>query len=107
MTMVRNRPTPVGRMLGVELARLADKAEIDALKLFPNQKHRCRTCAFRKGTVPNGCESTLMDAIKCVMERVPFMCHESKDNADLCMGWLNSQDMAKDRPLPTPWEFSK
>jgi hypothetical protein len=106
MSMVPNRPTPEGRLLGKELARLADKAEAESVRRFPGTRVRCGTCAFRSGTAPNGCLPTVMDAFKCVMEHVPFMCHESLNNSDLCMGWLDSQDMVTGDPLPTPWDFS-
>ncbi len=105
--MVRNRPCAQGRLLGRELARLADKAEAERVQQFPNTKVRCRTCAFRLGTVPNGCVTTLMDAVKCAMEQVPFMCHESPGNTEPCMGWVEFANVAQRDPMPTPWEFSE
>lgn len=94
-------------MVGRELARLADRGEAEAVKRFPNTRIRCSTCAFRSGTVPNGCLSTVMDAIKCVMEQVPFMCHESHENSEPCMGWIESVNLTQGDPIPIPWEFSK
>jgi hypothetical protein len=112
MTAVPNRPTPAGRLIGRELARLADKAEAEDLKRFPNQRPRCQSCAFRLGTIPNGCEETVMDALKCVAERVPFMCHQVKDAdgncTELCAGWVAAQGATASRPrFETPWPFSK
>ena len=64
---VPNLPTEDGAALGREMARLFD-AEKDA-------PERCHDCAFRLGTTPNQSAPTLMDALKCVMEGVPFNCH--------------------------------
>jgi hypothetical protein len=93
---VINLPTPAGSLLGRHLARLCDQAEAEQRKTFPDQHPRCHDCAFRKGTRPNGCEGTLMDAIKCVVEQRPFLCHvglkndeePEPDNERLCRGWL-------------------
>jgi hypothetical protein len=120
IVLVPNRPTDAGRALGRELARLADHAEAESLTRFPNSGARCRTCAFRLGTVPNGCELTLMDALKAVIEQFPFMCHETiaqgakihcvGNGASLCAGWATMISA----PLPdglrnvvAPWEYSK
>lgn len=92
-------------MLGKEIARLADMAEAEAIKRFPHTAVICRTCAFRSGTVPNGCLQTVMDAIKCVMEQVDFMCHE--DISRPCMGWIECASRAQRKPIQTPWEFSE
>jgi hypothetical protein len=91
-------------MLGRELARLADRGEDDSRKKFPNTKVRCKTCAFRLGTAPNGTLVTVMDALKCAMEQVPFLCHE--DLPSPCMGWIEAANVSKRNPMPTPWKFS-
>lgn len=87
-----NEPDAEGRKLGAELARLADVAEAEQLKTFPDQLPRCDDCAFRAGTNPNGCSETLMDAIKCVMELNPFYCHKGLDEQGspkhICRGWF-------------------
>lgn len=90
-TAVPNEPTPLGRELGVQLARLVD---IEAEKLrekFPDAPGPCNECAGTAGTLPNGCGETLMDLIKCSVEGVPFYCHKAK-NPDgsprvLCHAW--------------------
>lgn len=104
--MIPNRPSLEGALLGKELARLADKAESEAVQKYPNTKVRCKTCAFRLGTVPNRCVVTVMDALKCVMEQVPFFCHENRDEP--CMGWVDSAYTiaVTGKPLQTPWKFS-
>ena len=105
--LIPNRPTEEGRLLGKELARLTDKAELEAVAKFPNTTVRCRTCAFRLGTVPNGCPGTVMDALKCVMEGTQFNCHE--DTSLPCMGWIAARyELCRSRqePMKTPWEFS-
>lgn len=102
-----NRPTELGRALGAEVARLADVAA--AAGDYPE---RCKTCAFRGGTLPNGCEETLMDAMKCVIEGKPFMCHQTFDANDepteVCAGWLaarvETEDVTAD--IEAPWPYS-
>lgn len=89
---VPNLPTAEGRALGAEVARLADIAEAKMLARFPGQRRRCDDCAFRAGSIPNGCPSTLMDAIKAGIEREPFWCHagatETEEPIFVCAGWL-------------------
>lgn len=90
-TAVPNMPTEAGRQLGELLAKLADEAEAEQQRDFPDMIPRCNDCAFRAGTRPNGCEETLMDAIKCAVEARPFYCHKgTQDGAmvptRLCSG---------------------
>jgi hypothetical protein len=115
--LIRNTPSTEGRLLGTQLARLHDKAAPGVLTQFPDHARRCASCAFRAGTVPNGCFITTMDALKAVIEGEPFYCHH--DRADdgsptaLCVGWaiaVTSIDgAARERllPLTADWEFSK
>jgi hypothetical protein len=88
---VPNVPTPEGRMLGRELARLADIEEAKLRKQFPRLQPRCDDCALRSGTDPNGCVETLMDVIKCVVEQERvFYCHKGvKDGQPkrMCAGF--------------------
>jgi hypothetical protein len=87
---VPNEPTPEGRILGEQLARLADVEEARLREKFPHMHHRCGDCAFRAGTVPNGCPETLMDAVKALVENVPFYCHKKLDDGKpvlLCAGY--------------------
>jgi len=86
---VPNLPTHEGRLLGAELARLADVEEARLRERFPRHQHRCGDCAFRAGTDPNGCPETLMDAVKALVEGVPFYCHKGPDGEPkrLCAGY--------------------
>ena len=93
--MTPNRPTPEGRALGAQMARLCDgelKGKDDA---------RCGTCAFRAGDhLANNSAETLMTALQCAMERTPFWCHE----ADMpCAGWLTMRFPAA-RTVTAPWD---
>jgi hypothetical protein len=76
-TLVPNRPTALGKKIGRYLARLTEKCE-KSLRLGGRiVPEPCGTCAFRRGTIPNGCEETVSDAMKAVAERDrTFMCHE-------------------------------
>lgn len=113
MTLIPNRPSEEGRALGKEMARLTDLAEAEDLKRFPKQRWRCGTCAFRLGTIPNGCTATMMDAVKCMVEGLPFMCHESPkgrsgEPTQVCAGWMAGQGAVHKHgpPIETPWPFS-
>jgi hypothetical protein len=111
MTLVRNRPSAEGAQLGQLLARLTDKAEADLRKRFPGHDERCKSCAFRLGTIPNRCAPTVMDALKCVMEKREFMCHEHFDDdgnpTELCAGWALAMGATLEcDPIEVPWDYS-
>jgi hypothetical protein len=69
-----SRISGFGRLLGLFLVKLCEPT-IAKLITDGEPDERCSTCAFRAGTVPNGCEQTVMDAVKCVKEDVVFRCH--------------------------------
>jgi hypothetical protein len=100
---VPNVSTPLGRALGAELARLCDLEEPAVRERFPGHARRCNDCAFRAGTDPNGCAETLMDAVKGLIEGVPFYCHKGFDESGrptrLCAGWAIC--VGTDAPLRT------
>jgi hypothetical protein len=76
-----NVATADGRALGTQLARFC-QVEIDK----GHSDNRCSTCAFRAGGhLANGSPETTMSALKCVLEREPFWCHQSDKP---CAGWL-------------------
>lgn len=103
-----NRPTPEGIALGKELARLTDRAEDAGKSKFPNAKSRCGTCAYRLGTIPNGCVETVMDALKCALEFRTFMCHETMVKGECqepCQGWLILCSASKGR-TQVGWKYS-
>jgi hypothetical protein len=88
-----HRVSPEGKALGEQMARLHDIAEkrlADAGTTIPRTHlteldQRCKTCAFRAGTVPNGCAQTQLDINKCLAEGIPFYCHQHP--GQLCRGW--------------------
>jgi hypothetical protein len=89
-TAVPNLPTPEGRLLGAELARLTDIEEERLRERFPHAHRRCGDCALRAGTDPNGCAETLLDVVKALVEHVPFYCHKAVDDNGpklLCAGY--------------------
>lgn len=102
MADVRNIPTPEGRALGQELARLCE----NELATTGEPDTRCKSCAFRPGTFPNGCVPTVMDAIKCVIEAKPFLCHEVRGEVHLC-GGFGMMMSADSKTATAPWDFSK
>ena len=85
-----NLPCETGRQAGAVLARAADRAEVEMLKIFPDNHPRCNDCAFRAGTRPNGCPETILEATKCVVEGKPFYCHKGVKDGEppkvLCAG---------------------
>jgi hypothetical protein len=114
MALIPNRPTPEGREAGEHLARFCDEsfAELSELPL----PERCGTCAFRAGTIPNGCLSTFGDALKCVYEGDEFFCHEKPSGEEpqrWCAGWiamrasyLKGIDESEAEFKKFPWKFS-
>lgn len=90
-TDLLNVPSAEGAELGEQLARFADMEEPRVLAQFPGIKPRCNDCAFRRGTLPNQCLPTVMDALKCVVESSPFYCHKGIQEGDepkrLCGGF--------------------
>jgi hypothetical protein len=100
-----SRVTATGRALGAQLVRLTDPA-IFQLSLEGEPDTRCASCAFKLGTVPNGCEQTQLDAVKAVMEGVPFYCHMDPQHRTLCHGWFAGRYAVDGRRTVCPWEFS-
>lgn len=94
MAKVVNEPTTDGYEMGYHLSRFYENAGL--------KPDRCATCAFRQGTYPNGSPQTVMDALKCVMEGIPFNCHEE---AHLCAGYVALRAELRSK-LKMPWEFS-
>lgn len=109
MTLVRNKPEKDGWELGSHLHRFCE-AEIEKYSgsglAVPE---RCGTCAFREGTFPNGCVTTVMDALKSVLERdkTVFLCHEHKrgDPAPVCAGYLLLAGKEREA-VRANWKFS-
>lgn len=117
MSTRRNTPTERGRELGRLLGALTDRAEIEVRQRFPNHTPRCKSCAFTAGTFPNGCEETLLDAIKCLADGNPFYCHQHFDDdgspQDLCAGWViattaaTAEKRERLKLLTDEWEYTK
>lgn len=109
MAKVRNQATPDGAELGKHLARFCDEAEPVARLKVPELPPRCNSCAFREGPhTANGSPTTQMDALKCILEGVEFMCHEPDRKGHLCSGW-SMMMLAREEGKPfskVSWEFS-
>lgn len=114
--MSDKKPTRIsaaGLDLGAQILRLSEPA-IARLVADGEPDERCKSCAFRPGTVPAGCLQTQMDALKCIIEDVPFLCHQADRKGWPCHGWYASRVELnrKERllgPLPVtkcPWPFS-
>lgn len=109
----KNRVTPEGRAMGEQLARLTERS-IQRLAADGEEDGRCKSCAFRAGTVPNGCLQTQMDALKAVIEDVPFLCHQAHSNGWPCHGWYAARvevrraEKVRGQPLDIQcsWQFS-
>jgi len=102
-----HRVTPEGRALGEQMVRFTEPI-IKRLEAEGEPDDRCASCAFRPGTVPNGCAQTQMDALKAVMEDVPFLCHSHAIKGNFympCWGWFAARQVVKGK-TPCPWEFS-
>jgi hypothetical protein len=95
-----NESTAEGFEHGYHMARFVDAEE--AKGVLANGNVRCATCAFRQGTYPNGSPTTQLDALKCVMEGVQFLCHEENK---CCAGWSLLR-RASSGTTQLPWKFS-
>jgi hypothetical protein len=112
-TKDHSRVTPAGQAAGKIMAGLADRS-CASLAREGEPDERCKSCAFRLGTVPNGCPQTQLDVIKAVSEAVPFMCHQhKKGERNVCFGWYalrvatRRMEEATGKTLPPcDWEFS-
>lgn len=99
--MRQNVRTENGIELGKQMARLCDVEEA----AHSTKRKRCSTCAFRAGDhIANGSPETLMNALKCVMERKVFWCHVIGKNGEQrpCAGW---RLMVADTAVQMPWDF--
>ncbi|MDB5885009.1 MAG: hypothetical protein JWR74_1180 [Polaromonas sp.] len=112
-----SRTTLEGRKLGAQFAQVADEECRTLAEKHDEPDERCLSCAFRAGTVPNGCPQTQLDVAKAVFENVPFMCHAHQDaggsHATICHGWFALRRVVDRRVAtmglqlpPTPYEFS-
>lgn len=100
------RVTPQGRRMGENAARLADlglgrlkELGLDGVKGPRLREDMCKTCAARRGTVPNGCHQTQMDFLKAAAEGTPFLCHAPNDGS-LCAGWVRARAELVANPMP-------
>ncbi len=108
-----SRVSPEGRSLGQRIVSITEPW-VKHLAATGEPDERCKSCAFRADTVPNGCLQTQMDVFKAVVERVPFLCHQHDRKGDVCHGWFATQVgiRASEKvkgPMPVtkaPWEFS-
>lgn len=99
---IRNHRTQDGKALGKEHSRFYEQ---ELSKRPRTLDGRCATCAFRPDTLANGSPQTQMDVVKCIMERVPFHCHEQGREDTLCHGYELLKSEAP--PVKVAWEFSK
>lgn len=109
--LVPNRPTPEGRTAGKQLARLTERGEKALLMEGRMVPQPCKSCAFRRGTLPNGCEETVLDALKCVLEKERvFMCHEVPyytQPTKICAGYAIATTVLIDSPaVACPWPYA-
>lgn len=100
---------------GIKIGGITARAAEAGVKLLINHGEpdtRCKTCAFRTGTVPNGCYQTQLDALKATSEGVTFYCHHAKkgEQKPICHGWYASRVFMRqagmDMNIKAPWDFS-
>ena len=82
--------------IGDILAKAADEGEPRVRLRSPAIAPRCNACAFTRGTPANARLETVLDALGCTIEDVPFMCHlhfdEDSRPLDLCSGWVFARE---------------
>lgn len=113
-TRDHSRVTPQGRALGEQMVRITERT-LAELEREGQPDHRCKSCAFRHGTIPNGCAQTQLDTLKAVVEGVAFLCHQADRSGRACHGWyaarvaMGRAEALAGKPLPVPrcpWPFS-
>lgn len=91
------------------MARIADR---ETAKLIEQgefkEDERCAGCAFKSGSVANGCLQTQMDVIKSLLEKKAFYCHMVEHiGTKVCRGWFAAAQAFKDLPeMQCPWPIS-
>ena len=103
-----NRPCPEGIAAGKTLAKL-HRSAVHAIEQLGKAPECCSSCAFVEGTIPNGCLETVADALKCVSEKVPFLCHAKGklEKGEWCAGYTALALTTSHVPvLPAPYDFS-
>lgn len=104
-----SRVSPEGKAMGEFMARVTAPI-IASLAQEGEPGECCKTCAFRLGTVPNGCVQTQLDALKCVMEGIPFFCHQRENGkiTNVCHGWFAARQApgVKGKCIPMAWDLS-
>lgn len=106
-----SRVTLEGKKIGKETARMANFM-VKQLEAKGIEDQRCKTCAFREGTVPNGCLQTQADVMKCVIEGNIFLCHQNLKTPAPCFGYLAARSSiiqangGQDFRAKVPWDYS-
>ena len=86
-----NLPSRSGAEVGVNVAEIAERGKEKLAASGLALGRRCDDCAFTKGTRPNQSTATLADAVKCVVESVPFYCHKGDlPGTRLCGGYTDA-----------------
>ena len=95
-TRPRSSDVAIRYEIGDILAKAADEGEPRVRPRSPAIAPRCDACAFTRGTPANACLETVLDALGCTIEDVPFMCHlhfgEDGRPVDLCSGWAFARE---------------
>ena len=94
-----NRPTPEGIELGKEFVRMLGP-DIERLENMGVIPERCKSCALRLGTIPNGCPQTLMDFMECTRgDDTDFLCHT---DGQLCSGFMAAKIVEIENKVSAP-----
>lgn len=91
-TGIPNLPSPLGEEAGAEIARLV-KPGLD--RLVAEGVHPCDECAYVKGALGNRCLATVASAIKCALEKTPFLCHMRGEPEPICVGFRAALSLSK------------
>lgn len=103
------RVSEEGKAIGRRMSQMADDGVLILELEGESTDKRCATCAFRIGTVPNGCILTQADVLKAFSQGDKlFTCHVNK--GETCYGFYAARVAKRRTGIPDfnlPYEYSK
>ena len=95
---------PPGQVVNAPSEEGRDVGRILAERIGCPTHEMCDDCVFRHGSWPNGCEATLDDAMKCLLDpktEGAFYCaHRDSGEHPVCAGYAHAMKLMPLSPRP-------